>query len=252
MDSFKNDTNTFSCAVGYFSGISPQSVSITGVSSSTVRLLADTSTVVEFALTFDMEPYSFPSPLAAYEAVNVSLSNAVLGGRFTKLINLMSEVYAPPVHSDVITVYPFSAAATVQPSPRQKQLNVNVADSSGASVDVTLWASIAAGVLVLLVSIGGAICYMRWRRVVHQGNKDRALNDLTSFNMRDREVQPETGDIVEWASVWSADANASDLDASRNMRKFWNVHEAQQPQLEAGDIVEQFNMRRELDDRVIL
>lgn len=214
MASFKSEPSTFSCAVGYFSSVSPLSVSIMNVSSGAQRHLAgaSVSTVVQFALTFDIEPYAFSTPLAAYEAVNLSLSNAVYGGSFTKLINAMSEVYSPPVYSDTIFVYPFSATVTAQPSPLQQQLSIDVAGASGTSVDITMVACIVGGLLLLLA--GGTFFCLSRRREAHQDEKNLALNNVISSSLRDRGVQPVPEDNTQCASASPA---VAEVGESENM-----------------------------------
>lgn len=224
MDSFKSDPNTFSCAVGYFSGISPLSVSITDVFSSSQLHLTETTLVVQYTLTFDIEPYSFASPRAAYETVSASLSNAVVAGSFTKLINEMSPVYAA-VGSDAIISSPFSAIVTAQPSSSQQQLNANVAVTSSSTVDVTLWACVAAGVFVLIILIVGAIWRGSCRKRDNQNEKARALNDLDAFNITDGELQPVPGGHSNWKSVLHG---VAEVDSSRNVGNAEQEYEAEE------------------------
>lgn len=200
--------------MGHFAGLSPQSVSIVSTLPPAREVLTDvTSVSVRVSLSFNIEPYSFATPFAAYNALNASLSSAVFGGQFTQLINNMSraviysEVFASPVYSDYVmfdafpstapSAQPSITATTISQAPAKNGVqSIGTSQASESTGDYTIYIIIAV-VACLLLSCAAAYFWYYKRREFVQSKKNMALADLTSLNIQG-EVIPEEGDPVEW------------------------------------------------------
>jgi hypothetical protein len=157
-------------------------------------------------MSFEVEALSYASPLAAYSAVNRSLTTAVLSGDFTRLINAMSHVpiyssaYAAPAYSDSIYVTPFGV--TRQPSSSsptsvsQVLLNANAgaSDDPDTGTFFVFYIVLTVGLLVFCASIMYVVDWAQLLGAV----KRRFATEKELYSYSDGVIPEDEDDAIHW------------------------------------------------------